>query len=121
MENQKNQIPFYSEINDFLISLTPDLKTKNPNFYCFELNPIENGGTNYKPPFRKGFYYIGLVTNAGKTEITYDVTNVTDLNSFLVFQSPNLLYSFLRDNNARGYLIYFKPECFSFFKPEFEK
>ena len=77
--------------------------------------------TFYKPPFRKGFYFIGLVTNLGKTEITYDNTNVTNLNSFLVFQSPNLLYSFLRDNSANGYLIYFKPDCFSFFKPDFEK
>lgn len=76
---------------------------------------------NYKPPFRKNFYFIALVTNAGKTKITYDTTDVTDLNSFLVFQSPGLLYSFMRDNTASGYLLYFKKECFSFFKPDFEK
>lgn len=75
----------------------------------------------YKPPFKKDFYFIALVTNAGKTQITYDNTSVTELNSFLVFQSPGLLYSFFRDNAASGYLIYFKKECFSFFKPEFEK
>jgi AraC family transcriptional regulator, transcriptional activator of pobA len=121
MDNQRKSIPFYTEINDFLQSITPDLKTNNPNFYCFELKPNDEGTVNYKSPFRKGFYFIGLVTNAGKTEITYDTTNVTNLNSFLVFQSPNLTYSFLRDNSAKGYLIYFKPECFSFFKPEFEK
>jgi AraC family transcriptional regulator, transcriptional activator of pobA len=121
MDNQRKSIPFYTEINDFLQSITPDLKTSNPNFYCFELKPNDEGTVSYKPPFRKRFYFIGLVTNAGKTEITYDNTSVTDLNSFLVFQSPNLVYSFLRDNSARGYLIYFKPECFSFFKPEFEK
>jgi AraC family transcriptional regulator, transcriptional activator of pobA len=121
MDNQRKSIPFYTEINDFLQSIAPDLKTNNPNFYCFELKPNDEGTISYKPPFRKGFYFIGLVTNAGKTEITYDNTSVTDLNSFLVFQSPNLVYSFLRDSSARGYLIYFKPECFSFFKPEFEK
>lgn len=77
--------------------------------------------SNYKPPFRKNFYFIALISNAGKTEITYDNTNVTELNSFLVFQAPGLLYSFYRDNTANGYLIYFKKECFSFFKPEFEK
>jgi YesN/AraC family two-component response regulator len=76
---------------------------------------------NYKPPFRKDFYFIALVTNAGSTRITYDNTDVTNLNSFLVFQSPGLLYSFMRDNSATGYLIYFKPACFSFFKPDFEK
>jgi AraC family transcriptional regulator, transcriptional activator of pobA len=121
MENQRRQIPSYTEINDFLQSITTDLRTVNPNFFCFELKPLEQHTVNYKPPFRKGFYFIGLVTNAGKTEITYDNTNVSELNSFLVFQAPNLIYSFLRDNSARGYLIYFKPECFSFFKPEFEK
>jgi AraC family transcriptional activator of pobA len=30
------------------------------------------------------------------------------------------LYSFYRDNFANGYLLYFKKECFSFFKPVFE-
>jgi AraC family transcriptional regulator, transcriptional activator of pobA len=75
---------------------------------------------NYKPPFKKDFYFLALITNAGETKITYDNTNVTELNSFLVFQSPNLLYSFFRDNKANGYLIYFKKDCFSFFKPDFE-
>ena len=121
MEKQKNTIPFYEDINDFFKSMQTDNRTKNPNFYCLKMKKDEGTAPNYKPPFRKGFYFIGLVTNAGKTEITYDNTNVTDLNSFLVFQSPNLLYSFLRDKAANGYLIYFKPECFSFFKPEFEK
>lgn len=77
--------------------------------------------SNYKPPFRKDFYFIALVTNAGKTKITYDNTNVTRLNSFLVFQSPGLLYSFYRDSTANGYLIYFKKDCLSFFRPDFEK
>jgi AraC-like DNA-binding protein len=77
--------------------------------------------SNYKPPFRKDFYFIALVTNAGDTKITYDNTNVTKLNSFLVFQSPGLLYSFYRDNTAKGYLIYFKKDCLSFFRPDFEK
>jgi AraC-like DNA-binding protein len=82
----------------------------------------ENEGSisNYKPPFRKNFYFVALVSNAGKTKITYDNTNVTELNSFLVFQAPGLLYSFYRDNSANGYLLYFKKECLSFFKPDFE-
>ena len=121
MDKSKNKIPFYDDMNSFFQSIPSDLKTRNPNFFCFELKANDNSIANYKPPFRKGFYFIGLVTNAGQTKIGYDNTNVTDLNSFLVLQSPNLLYSFLRDNSAKGYLIYFKPDCFSFFKPDFEK
>lgn len=121
MQEQSFKIPFYTEINDFLESITTDLRTTNPNFYCFKLKPNEGSMANYKPPFKKNFYFLALITNAGETKITYDNTNVTEINSFLVFQSPNLLYSFFRDNSANGYLIYFKKDCFSFFKPDFEK
>lgn len=114
-------IPYYREINDFLASIPSDYRTKNSLFYVLRLQPNEGSVNNYKPPFKKGFYFIALVTNAGDTKITYDNTDVSKLNSFLVFQSPGLLYSFHRDNSANGYLIYFKPELLSFFKPEFEK
>jgi AraC family transcriptional regulator, transcriptional activator of pobA len=120
MDNSpKFNIPFYQEINDFLSSINSDFRTENPYFFCLPLHA--NSSTDaYKTAFKKGFYYIGLVTNAGTTKITYDATNVTNLNSFLVFQAPNLLYSFLRDSKANGYLIYFKKDLFSFFKPNFD-
>lgn len=121
MTHFKSNIPHYTDINDFLKSIPSDYSTKNPNFFCLRLKENEGSISNYKPPFRKDFYFIALVSNAGKTKITYDNTNVTKLNSFLVFQSPGLLYSFYRDNSANGYLIYFKKECFSFFKPDLEK
>jgi AraC family transcriptional regulator, transcriptional activator of pobA len=114
------QIAYYKEINDFFQSIPSGIRTKNPLFYCFRLEANSNSTVNYKPPFRKDFYFIGFVTNSGDSKITYDNTNVSELNSFLVLQSPGLLYSFMRDNTANGYLIYFKKECFSFFKPEFE-
>jgi AraC-like DNA-binding protein len=121
MTELKLNIPYYKDINDFLKSIPSDFETKNPNFFCLRLKVNEDRINNYKPPFRKDFYFIALVSNAGKTEITYDNINVTKLNSFLVFQSPGLLYSFYRDKPANGYLIYFKKECLSFFKPDFEK
>lgn len=121
MTELKSSIPYYKDINDFLKSIPSDYETKNPNFFCLRLKENEGSISNYKPPFRKDFYFIALVSNAGKTKITYDNTNVTKLNSFLVFQSPGLLYSFYRDNSANGYLIYFKKECLSFFKPDLEK
>jgi AraC family transcriptional regulator, transcriptional activator of pobA len=120
MQYVKYTLPNYSEINDFLASTQTDLRTTNPNFYCFRLEKTDSLEVAYKPPFRKDFYFIGLVTDLGKTEITYDNTNESQLNSFLVFQAPHLMYSFMRDNQANGYLIYFKKDCFSFFKPEFE-
>jgi AraC family transcriptional regulator, transcriptional activator of pobA len=121
MEASHSTIPYYKEINDFLESISPDYRTRNPELFCLRLKENEGSITNYKPPFRKDFYFVALVSNAGETRITYDNTNVTQLNSFLVFQSPGLLYSFYRDNTANGYLLYFKKECLSFFKPDIVK
>jgi AraC family transcriptional regulator, transcriptional activator of pobA len=121
VNSDKTLIPFYQQINDFLQSFSSGYQTNNPNLYCLRLAENQPNMLQYKPPFKKDFYFIGLVNNAGRTKITYDNTSVTDLNNFLVFQSPGLLYSFFRDETAKGYLIYFKKECFSFFKPEFEK
>ncbi len=118
--NSKYKLPIYKEINDFLASIHSDFKTNNPSFYCLKLK--EGSATDtYKTAFKKDFYYLGLVTNAGGTKITYDSTNVTNLNAFLVFQAPGLVYSFNRDKSANGYLIYFKKSLFSFFKPDFDE
>ncbi len=119
MQEKNFSVPLYKNINDFLSSIHSSFRTTNDDFFCLPLQPNSTTDT-YKTAFKKDFYYVGLVTNAGDTTITYDATSVTDLNSFLVFQSPGLLYSFKRDNAANGYLIYFKKEIFSFFKPVFE-
>jgi AraC family transcriptional regulator, transcriptional activator of pobA len=119
MQQKNFSVPLYKNINDFLASIHSTFRTTNDDFFCLPLQPNSSTDT-YKTAFKRDFYYVGLVTNAGVTTITYDATSVTDLNSFLVFQSPGLLYSFNRDKAANGYLIYFKKELFSFFKPLFE-
>jgi AraC family transcriptional regulator, transcriptional activator of pobA len=119
LEQQPYIIPYYKEINEFLVSINSGFSSQNPDFFCLPLQANSKTDT-YKTAFKRDFYYVGLVTNAGNTKITYDATSVTDLNSFLVFQSPGLLYSFMRDPKANGYLIYFKKDLFSFFKPVFE-
>ncbi len=119
MQIKDFSVPHYKKINNFLASINSSFRTNNDDFFCLPLHSNSQTDT-YKSAFKKDFYYIGLVTNAGDTTITYDATSVTDLNSFLVFQSPGLLYSFKRDKSANGYLIYFKKAIFSFFKPVFE-
>lgn len=119
MLKPEDAIPYYSEINDLLISLSLDIRTRNPFLYCLRLKEGER--SIYKPPFKRGFYFVALLSKAEKTKIAYDTTNINNLGSLLLFQPPNLVYSFYRDSDTHGYLIYFKPECFSFFKPTIEK
>lgn len=114
-------IPFFKEINDFLEGIHSVHRTSNPQFYCLRMEDTYPDTRDVMPPFKKDFYFISFVTNAGKTAIQYDHNNESELDSFLVFQSPGHIYSWHRDKRVKGYLIYFKKECFSFFRPDFEK
>jgi AraC family transcriptional activator of pobA len=75
----------------------------------------------YRPPFKRSFYFFALLINSGKIEVNYGEQTIQDPESYLVFHSPNLVYSFAHNNALEGYIVYFKPECFSFFKPDFHQ
>lgn len=112
-------IPYYDDINKFLASASISNRSTNPMFYCMRLRENDNN-IIYKPPFRRGFYFLGLLTNAKNSRISYDSTNEDNLDSIIVFQAPGLVYSFYRDSSTHGFIIYFKPECFSYFKPSLD-
>lgn len=117
----KSSIPFFKEINEFLEGIHSKHRTANPLFFCLKMEDTYPHTRDVMPPFKKDFYFISFVTNAGSTAIQYDSNNESKLDSFLVFQSPGHIYSWHRDKHVKGYLIYFKKECFSFFRPDFEK
>src|ERR1700761_1261124 len=122
MEKTKTALPYYTEINDFLASIPWPGRTDDPDFYCLRLKPLNREALQvYRPPFKRLFYFFALFFNSGKAEVNYGDGAVYDPDSYLVFHSPNLIYSFAHNNALEGYIIYFKPECFSFFKPDFRQ
>jgi AraC family transcriptional activator of pobA len=121
MEKIKNVLPYYTDINDFLASIPWPARTSNPDFYCLRLKRLDGQVSVYRPPFKRSFYFFALLFNSGKIEVNYGDQTVRDPDSYLVFHSPNLVYSFSHNNALEGYVIYFKPEAFSFFKPEFHQ
>jgi AraC-like DNA-binding protein len=120
-ENSLSPIPFFKEINEFLQGISSRHRTQNPLFFCLKMEDTYPHTRDVMPPFKKDFYFVSFITNAGNTAIQYDSNNESQLDSFLVFQSPGHLYSWHRDKKVKGYLIYFKKELLSFFRPEFEK
>jgi AraC-like DNA-binding protein len=121
MEKTKTALPYYTEINDFLASIPWPAKTVNPNFYCLRLKPVAGQVSVYRPPFKRSFYFFALFFNSGNIKVNYGDQTVHNPDSYLVFHSPNLIYSFAHNNALEGYIIYFKPEAFSFFKPDFHQ
>lgn len=118
-KRSKKEIPYFHDINTFLEATQVKNRTGNPLFYCMRLK--EHKKQIYMSPFKRGFYFIGLLTTRKNTRVAYNGKDVSILDSFIVFQSPNLLYSFYRELGTEGYLIYFKEECLDFFKPDIKK
>lgn len=113
------QIPFFEEINDFLKAATVENRSHDSLFYCMRLQ--QHKERIFMPPFRRGFYFVGLINIQNETTVRYNNADETILDSFIVFQSPNLLYSFYTAPRTSGYLIYFKEEYLRFFKPNIQK
>lgn len=116
-----SQIPYFEKINAFLTAIQSRHRTDNELFFCLRLEDTFPHTVDVMPPFRKGFYFISLVTDTGDTQIGYDSSRASNLSSFLVFQSPGHVYSWHRARSVKGYLIYFRKECFQFFRPDFDE
>jgi AraC family transcriptional activator of pobA len=121
MEKTKTGLAYYTEINDFLASIPWPGRTDDPDFYCLRLKRLDRDLQVYRPPFKRSFYFFALLINSGKIEVSYGDQTIRDPESYLVFHSPDLVYSFAHNNSLEGYVIYFKQECFSFFKPDFHQ
>ncbi|MGY3211870.1 helix-turn-helix domain-containing protein [Mucilaginibacter sp. HD30] len=119
MAPPRSKLPYYTDINEFLASIPWPDRTTDPDFYCLRLKPLEQAVQVYRPPFKRSFYFFALFLNSGKIEVNYGERTVQDPDAYLVFHSPDLVYSFAHNNALKGYVIYFKPECFTFFKPDF--
>jgi len=121
MTRSSASIPYYTEINDFLETIPLPGRTSNPLFYSRKLQKIDPKIEIYRPPFRRAFYFFALFLNSGRIEVRYDDKTVHNPEAYLVCHSPDLVYSFSKADALEGYIFYFKPECFSFFKPSFHK
>lgn len=120
--DQLNILPYYTDINDFLASIPWPERTVNPDFYCLRLKKLDHEELQvYRPPFKRSFYFFALFRNTGNIKVNYGSETVTNPDSYIVFHSPNLLYSFAHNNSLEGYVIYFKAASYSFFKPDFHK
>ncbi|MDH7460588.1 helix-turn-helix domain-containing protein [Chitinophagaceae bacterium 26-R-25] len=122
MHQSKTQLPYYTDINNFLASIPWPGRTANPDFFCLRLKKLDREQLQvYRPPFKRSFYFFALLRNSGSIEVNYNNQTVSNPDSYLVFHSPNLLYSFAHNNALEGYLIYFKAASYSFFKPDFHQ
>ena len=106
----KGNIPVFDTFNDYYEAIDFPHRSQIPYFDIFKADSLEPTTRRCMPPYRQGFYQIGLLNNFGDTEFNLN-TDILNLEGHpLFFVVPGQFFSWFRDKNLQGYFIMFKKE-----------
>ena len=109
----QKEIPVFENINDLHEATGYDHRTHIPGFDIFTLESLDPSCRKCMPPYRQGFYQIGILSNTGNSQININ-TNEVKLKALpLWFVVPGQVFSWVRDSNTTGYHIQFRKEFIS--------
>ncbi len=110
-----NRIKRFKEINDFFETTGFEKRTDIPDFFIFQFDELPKGNAIKMPPYQKDFYQISLIINADNATIGINEQENKSLENTLYFLSPDHIFSWQRNLNTTGFVVYFKPEFLNFF------
>ncbi len=110
-----NQIKRFKEINSFFETTGFEKRTDISDFFIFRFDELPKGNAIKMPPYQKDFYQVSLIINADNAEIGINEQENKSLENTLYFLSPEHIFSWQRNLNTTGFVVYFKPEFLNFF------
>ncbi len=109
----KKEIPVFENSNDLHIATGYDHRSHIPGFDIFTLESLEPSARKCMPPYRQGFYQVGILSKTGSSQINLN-TNAVKLEKLpLWFVVPGQVFSWVRDSETKGYHIQFRKEFIS--------
>jgi len=106
----KANIPVFENTNDLHEAVGFAHRSHMPNFDVFSVEDLEPFTRRCMPPYRQGFYQIGLLTFTGDSKFSLN-TDWLDLEGHpLWFAVPGQIISWVRDERIRGYYVMFRKE-----------
>ncbi|MCK0191924.1 AraC family transcriptional regulator [Arenibacter sp. F20364] len=106
----RTEIPVFETSNDFHEAIGFPHRSHIPNFDVYAFERSEPSTRRCMPPYRQGFYYIGLLSNVGKSKLNLN-TDWLSLDGYpLLFVVPGQVFSWVWDAKIAGFNIMFKKE-----------
>lgn len=106
----KKEIPVYETSNNVHAATGFDHRSHIPGFDIFTIESLEPSATRCMPPYRQGYYQIGILSDTTGAKINLN-TNTVDLEQFpLWFVVPGQVFSWVRDAETKGIHIQFRKE-----------
>src|SRR5690554_1955085 len=106
----KTEIPVFDTSNDFHEAIGFPHRSHIPNFDIYAIERMEPTARRCMPPYRQGFYYIGLLSYVGESKLNINTESLTKEELTLWFVVPGQIFSWVRDEKMAGYNIMFKKE-----------
>ncbi|MEM8764123.1 MAG: helix-turn-helix domain-containing protein [Bacteroidota bacterium] len=109
----KKEIPVFETSNDLHAVTGYEHRSHIPGFDIFTLESLEPTARKCMPPYRQGFYQIGILSNTGNSQINLNTNSVNLTELPLWFVVPGQVFSWVRDAKTTGYHIQFRKEFLS--------
>ncbi|MDL5511126.1 helix-turn-helix domain-containing protein [Arenibacter sp. M-2] len=106
----KTEIPVFETSNDFHAAIGFEHRSHIPNFDIYAIERLEPSASRCMPPYRQGFYQIGLLSYVGNSRLNINTDWLTMEGYPLWFVVPGQVFSWVRDEKMAGFNIMFKKE-----------
>jgi AraC family transcriptional regulator, transcriptional activator of pobA len=110
-----NRIKRYTEVNQFFETTGFEKRTDIPEFFIFHFEELPKDSMMQMQPYQKGFYQISLILRSDNAAIAINEQQDATLENSLYFLSPDHIFSWQRNFETTGYIVYFKPAFLNFY------
>jgi len=116
----KYAIKRFKEINEFFETTGFEKRTDMADFFVFRFDELPEDKALKMPPYQKDFYQVSLIRNSGNAVADINEQTNSELDNTLYFLSPDHIFSWQRNRQTSGFVVYFKSEFLNFFSGDFK-
>jgi AraC family transcriptional regulator, transcriptional activator of pobA len=123
MTKPRNNIRTYCRIADYYATLGNVRKPSLTDFDILNFDQVSDVSVKFMPPFRKEFYQIVFKLNPTNSSVSLNTSKIESNKSLLIFQSPHHVYTWQRNFELKGFVLFFSTEFienFQSFENEFD-
>ena len=117
----KQHIKRFKEINDFFEHTGFPKRTNLKDFFVFQFEELPKNCALQMGPHQKDFYQICLIRHAHNAQANINEQSSKTLENTLYFLSPEHIFSWQRNSETTGFLVYFKKSFINFFAGDFKQ
>ena len=110
MMTSQTDIPVYKTSNDLSEAMGFPHRSHIPDFDIYELGSLEPAARRCMPPYRQGFYQVGILSYVGESKLNINTDWVAPEQYPLWFVVPGQVFSWVRDEKMAGFNIMFRKE-----------